>query len=178
VTLTLAQKHYRTGEVEALCPPEANCWMCSGDFRGGPPLNAAELPFGRRSKMNETRSLPCPLSEHEVAERAHKLAKAALDLVALDVKKKLAASQFKEEHELLNSNAKQLAREVHTRQEMRDVEIEYQHDDIRLAVDTIRCDTGEVIHSRPMTADEAKDARQAKLPGIGRSRRQRTEDAS
>lgn len=128
--------------------------------------------------MSETRSLPCALSELEVAERAHKLAKAALDLVALDVRKKVAAAAFKEEHELLNSNAKQLAREVHTRQEMRDVEVEYRHDDIRLHVDTIRCDTGEVISSRPMTADEARDARQTKLPGIGRGRRRGTDEAS
>jgi hypothetical protein len=45
-----AATHYLTGRVlHRPCPPQVNCWMCSGDFRGGPPLTAAELPFGRRS---------------------------------------------------------------------------------------------------------------------------------
>lgn len=128
--------------------------------------------------MRETQKLPCPLTDLEVETRAHTLAKTVNELVKLDVEKKVAAGTFKERHDVLNAAAKQLAVQVHDRQELRDVEIEYQHDEIRLAVNTIRCDTGEVIHSRPMTADEAKDARQAKLPGIGKSRRNRTEDAS
>jgi uncharacterized DUF497 family protein len=127
--------------------------------------------------MPETRSLPCPLSELELAARAHQLAKTALDMVALDIRKKAAAAAFKEEHELLNSQAKQLAREVHSRHEMREVEVGYVHDDIRLVVETIRADTGEIIGSRPMTVDEVKDARQAKLPGIGRRARKGDEAA-
>lgn len=41
----VAQRHYSSGAVQKLCPPIVDCWMCSGDFRGGPPLTTSELPF-------------------------------------------------------------------------------------------------------------------------------------
>lgn len=40
-----ATEHYLTGHVKKLCPPSVNCWMCTGDFRGGLPLSASELPY-------------------------------------------------------------------------------------------------------------------------------------
>lgn len=121
--------------------------------------------------MSETQSLPCPLTESEIAARSDELAKQVGQLVEIERAKKLANSEFKEKQTVASTAAKALAKQVRDRAEMRDVEIEYRPDDIRFCVDTIRLDTGEVVYSRPMTSDEAHDARQAKLPGIGRGRK-------
>lgn len=43
-----ATAHYLTGRVNQICQPQVNCWMCSGDFRDGPPLTTDELPFPMR----------------------------------------------------------------------------------------------------------------------------------
>lgn len=121
--------------------------------------------------MPEFRTLPCPLSDAEVAERAHTMAKLVAEEQAVEVQKKAAADEFKERLEHIGGNIRRLARQVRERSEDRAIEVDFQHDDVRFAVDTIRLDTGEIIGSRPMTEDEKKEAIQGRLPGIGKRSR-------
>lgn len=124
----------------------------------------------------ETRSLPCKLTDDEVAQRAAKMAAHVHDLVGLEVKAKASAAEFKEEKGRLSAEVKILAAAVRHRAEVRDVEVEIVHDDIRFAVDVIRLDTGEVVSTRRMNADEEQAARQAKLPLGGARAARRNKD--
>jgi hypothetical protein len=65
---------------------------------------------------------------------------------------------------MLQGGVKRLARQVRDRAEDRDVQVDYHQDVNRLCVDAIHQDTGEIVSSRPMTADEIRDAQQIKLP--------------
>lgn len=103
--------------------------------------------------MRDTQKLPCPLTDREVAARSED------------------AADFREKRSALSTAVKQLAKQVRERAEEREVEIEYVHDPVRFCVDTKRCDTGEVIESRPMSSDEEMAARQETLPMVGRRSR-------
>lgn len=118
-----------------------------------------------------TEELICVLSDDEVAARAQLLARGITDLRKVQLEKTLANAGFKSRLDGLESRVEDLAHQVATRSEKRDVEVEVRKDDLRYVVEKIRLDTGEVIFNRPMTTDEVKDANQQKLPGIGRRRR-------
>lgn len=111
-----------------------------------------------------TMPLPCPLSTEVVADRADQHASATMQLVALELEKKAANAAFKERHVALSEAIKTLAAQVHTKSEMREVEIERVADERRFVVETFRLDSGELVSSRKMNKDEQEDALQAKLP--------------
>lgn len=118
--------------------------------------------------MPETRSLPCPLTDEEILARATDAAKLAekRDLHEIDVK--AAAKQGAEDVKAYDHEIRRLHRQVRDRAEYRDIEVDHVEDDTRGVIETRRLDTGAIIASRPMTADEIRDARQAALPGIGK----------
>jgi len=118
--------------------------------------------------MGETVMLPCVLTEAEIADRAAMMARLVLDEQVLETKKKIAMDGFKEELDHVAGDIRRLAQAVRDRSERRQVEISYHHDVDRYVVATIRQDTGEIVTTRPMTAEEMADAKQGKLPGIGR----------
>jgi len=123
--------------------------------------------------MAETRSLPDPLSDHETLLRATEAAQLAGKRDALEVKLAIDTKAAKKDIELVEGKISELQKQVRERQEYKDIEVDYFHDANRGCVETIRLDTHDVIHSRPMTVDELQDARQTKIPGIGSARRGR-----
>jgi hypothetical protein len=109
--------------------------------------------------MAETESLPCALTDDEVAARAAELAQLVKVNDAIEAKKKAEAEKIKEELGHVAGNIRRLAKQVRERSEDRDVEVEERWDDIRCCVETIRTDTFEVVRSRPMTqASGRRDA--------------------
>lgn len=118
--------------------------------------------------MPETRSLPCPLTDEEILARATEAANLAHKRDLLEVQLKSHNDTAKKEIARVEGNISVLQQRVRERSEPRDIEVDYRHDEVRGVVETWRMDTGAVIHSRPMTADELRDARQEALPGIGK----------
>lgn len=127
--------------------------------------------------MSHTEKLPCDLSSYELRERATKMANVVNEIEQLELKKKVATDTAKREIDALVVSVSQLARQVRTGKEDREVEVEEVHDEIRFAVETFRTDTGEVVRSRPMTDEEKKHALQVALPGLGKTKRRRKTDA-
>ena len=115
----------------------------------------------------ETRRLACELAEHEVANRAIKMARLVEEIKKRRAKLKADVEEAREEIRLLQGDVERLAKEVRERAEERDVSVDVRHDDTRFSVETYRLDTGQVIDSRPMTEDEREDAVQPPLPGTG-----------
>lgn len=120
--------------------------------------------------MATKETLPCELTEYEVAERAKTLAELHAKQDKLEVEKKAVVDDFKGKLDHVERDMKILARQVRDRSEHRDVEVDERLDDIRFVIETFRLDTGEIIRSRPMTQDEKTEAMQASLPGIGKRR--------
>lgn len=127
--------------------------------------------------MSHTEKLPCDLTSYELRERATKMANVVNEIEQLELKKKVATDTAKREIDALVVSVSQLARQVRTGKEDREVEVEEVHDEIRFAVETFRTDTGEVVRSRPMTDEEKKHALQVALPGLGKTKRRRKTDA-
>lgn len=126
--------------------------------------------------MSHTEKLPCDLTSFELRERATKMANVVNEIEQLELKKKVATDTAKREIDALVVSVSQLARQVRTGKEDREVEVEEVHDEIRFAVETFRTDTGEVVRSRPMTDEEKKHALQVALPGLGKTKRRRKVD--
>lgn len=108
-----------------------------------------------------TMPLSVPLTEAEVAIRAQELASAEADLDAAETQLDSAieaAKGLKKRLELEVSDhrhaVRQLASVVRTRSETRDVPVVDRSDFEIGAVHTIRTDTGEIVATRGMTAEE------------------------
>lgn len=109
-----------------------------------------------------TRSLPCVLTDPEILHKALASAELGVEIERLDSERAETAKQFKQAIKDCGSRRRVLDRSIRDRTEMRPVEVQDVRDERRLAIDTIRLDTGEVIGSRAMRADE----RQVALPGV------------
>ncbi len=77
--------------------------------------------------------------------------------------KKDTVAAFKVQLDELDSDLRNLARVVTTGIEMRPVECGERFNRERELVETYRIDTTEIVANRPMTADEAREARQVNL---------------
>lgn len=111
----------------------------------------------------ETRLLFCPLTDEEIQRKAEKLAIAREEVNLKAAALKQHSSLVKEEIALLDGDINSLAREIRTKQERRDVEVETRRNEDNLTIEVYRSDSGELIEARPMTADE----KQRKLFAIG-----------
>lgn len=107
-----------------------------------------------------TRSLACTLTEKEWAEKSESAALLVKEIAEAEAEKTLAAKQAKESIDALEAKLRQLSTEIREHQETRAVECRGQYDDRRNLFELVRQDTGEVILSRAMTAEE----RQEELP--------------
>jgi hypothetical protein len=123
--------------------------------------------------MRDTRSLPCTLSERELAERRDKLAGLVGEIVKVEAEKKIATSTFAERLKELGGAAREAAKQIRDRSEYRQVEVSERHDPVRFCVDTYREDTGELVETRPMTDGEIANAKQLMLPSVAEERRRR-----
>ena len=112
------------------------------------------------------RTLPVKLAPDEVAQRAEELARelhdqAVAEEAAASTKKNLA-KDLEERRE----RVARLGRIVHTRREDRQIDCHEEHSALDGTARTVRDDTGEVVDTRPLTAEELRDARQEALPGF------------
>ena len=98
--------------------------------------------------------LPCKLDNTEVRLKGEELALARKEHHELADAAKASAARFKTSIKEVDERIDDLAEQVRTRQETRDVEIIDVKDMDRQMVDTIRTDTGEVVRSRAMTLNE------------------------
>ena len=108
-------------------------------------------------------SQPVRLSTNDLVERGAQLSATLVRIGNDEAHAKAVAAGAKAALESLRGEAAELARVVHTRQENRPVECRDSYDRIALTVETTRLDTGEVVYSRPMTAEERKHALQEEL---------------
>lgn len=101
-----------------------------------------------------TKTLPCPLTDGEILHKALASADLGVEAERLDEERASLAKNYREALKECRSRRRALDRAIRDRSEMRSVEVRDIHDGRRLAVDTIRLDTGEIIGSRAMTAAE------------------------
>lgn len=113
----------------------------------------------------EMRTLKCDLTETEVQQRADKLANTIREHTRVEQEKKDTAAQFKLKIEALDGEISELAREVSEKAAYRPVECKLERNNLHLTMELVRCDTGEVIETRPMKPEE----KQASLFSIARS---------
>lgn len=110
--------------------------------------------------MNETEHLPCPLTDDEWNERSEHCARLIAERDMRAEAAKNQAKQAKEELAEMDSEIRELSREIRDRRTWRDVQVRNEPDYADGVMTTVRCDTGEVIRTRPLTLDE----KQQKLP--------------
>lgn len=106
------------------------------------------------------RSMPCKLTEDELLKVGGELAATVQDIESEDRRQADVKAQMKSRLTELEARRSRLAITVSRREEHRDVQVEIWHDYQRGIVQDIRRDTGEIVHTRPMTDEE----RQVKLP--------------
>jgi hypothetical protein len=100
------------------------------------------------------RQLPVPLSEHEALRKAEELSAKLADRRDVDDEHKYRAAEYKQRAKVLDSEIALLGDEVRHRREFRLVECKEEPDHQASVMHMIRTDTGEVVSSRPMTAEE------------------------
>ncbi len=108
-------------------------------------------------------SHPVRLSTNDLIERGAELSALLVKISSDEAHAKAAAAAAKSAIDTLKNEAGALARTVHSKQENRPVECKDNYCRSNMTVETARLDTGEIVSSRPMTAEERKDAFQAEL---------------
>lgn len=102
----------------------------------------------------KTESLPVPLTQEEIAERADRMATALRKITELEIEKKAKNDEIKHKKEELEKDIAVWASQVREKAENREVEIELQSNWETGQIETFRLDTGELIRTRPMTPSE------------------------
>lgn len=102
----------------------------------------------------EIRLLPCRLTDEEWAQRAGELASVVADVSLEESRQKSAKAEMKARLEELAAKRDRLGNVVTRHEEQRDVQVEIVADFGIGKAETIRKDTYEVIHSRPLTDHE------------------------
>lgn len=127
------------------------------------------MPVGAKGEgskaMNKTKKvaeyLKYQFSEEETRENGKSLARKNQELTELELKKKQLTSDLKAEAESCTAAAAKLARWVNDEYDFRMVDCEVVLDSPEAGIKTmVRLDTGEVVKSEKMTADELQQALQ------------------
>lgn len=109
------------------------------------------------SKKTVSRHLVVNLTEDEITRCSQELARVTTQQAELEEEKKTVVSGFKEKIDRCISDSRCLARKISTRQDMREVECEWEMNyDLRIAK-LIRLDTMEEVERRKLTADELQE---------------------
>jgi hypothetical protein len=108
--------------------------------------------------MKTTRKLPVQLTDDELQQRSQALVGNIKQTDALKEEKKTATSEFKARIGACNDVTKRLTEIISSGKEERDVECEMTKDYKGGTVTVVRLDTGEVVETRPMTADERQES--------------------
>lgn len=120
--------------------------------------------YERRITMAETsEKLPVHLSVEEVAARSLEQANTMIEYARVEEDKKAATSVFSKQLKDKRRRLDELAEAVSTGSELRIVGIREIQDPRRFVVETIRCDTMEIIRSRAMTIEEVSKAQNPTL---------------
>lgn len=101
-----------------------------------------------------TESLPVPLTDDEIRFRGVEVAHLLAAISKLENKAKRKAQAYKQRIDETKKQLAQLADQINSRQEYREIQVEEQKDYTRKIVETLRLDTYAVIRTRPMNANE------------------------
>jgi len=117
-----------------------------------------ELAPQKDNAMEQTTEyLKCILTEAEIKEAGAALARRYSEITNLEEQKKSVTSDFKAKIDAATAEASLLARQIQNGYEFRQIDCEIQRVWEDKTVQTIRLDTGEIVKTRPMTADELQD---------------------
>ena len=105
-----------------------------------------------------TKNLPCQLTAEEKAQKAYKLVQLLVSLDEVEEERKTITSEYRSRLKGLRLESTRLREVYRSGIESRPVPVEEQPDSRRGEVYVIRLDTGEVVSTRPMTADERQGA--------------------
>lgn len=109
------------------------------------------------NKQLVMRHLVVNLTEEEITRCSQELARVTTQQAELEEEKKTVTSSYKEKLDRCISDSRCLASKISTKQDMREVECEWQMDyDQRLAK-LFRLDTFEEVERRKLTADELQE---------------------
>ncbi len=115
----------------------------------------------KKEVITEKRQFVVDLNEKEIATYSNELARVTSEQERLEDEKKSVTSGYKDKIDRLFLDMRTLARKISTKQEMRDIDCEWNFNYRQAMADLIRTDTGEVVAKRAMTAQEL----QMELPG-------------
>lgn len=102
----------------------------------------------------ETRNLPVELTKDEIRLRGEELARKHAEWDEVESARKAADKEAKGKLERIEAESKELANNIRTGREYRDIEVREVKNTDTLTMDLVRVDTGEVVESRPLRADE------------------------
>ena len=124
----------------------------------------------------ETRRLQVTLTEDEITQRGRAIAKFDRDRYGLEEAKKAANDEFRAKINACSEAISRLSQVIMTGAEERSVECEEERDYVRKVAVLHRTDTGEVVETRSLGADElqeklfpktaGRNPSGAKLPGM------------
>ncbi|MCC6989914.1 MAG: hypothetical protein IT181_12995 [Acidobacteria bacterium] len=102
--------------------------------------------------------LTCQLTDDEQRERGRQLAEALRAVGEEELDQKAQKERMKERLEALHGEVTRLGGIVRAGEEERAVQVRLELDDEKGMVHSVRLDTGELFHSRPMTQQEKQRA--------------------
>ena len=102
----------------------------------------------------ETRRLPVVLTRDEYDAKAQELSAKLMQVADLESDLAEMSQNLRKEIKNEKINVRLLTAIVRSRQEDRNVECYERRDNIRAIVQVIRCDTSEIVETRPMSAAE------------------------
>ena len=108
-------------------------------------------------------TLEVELTAKERQSAGENLARVLAEIQRLDDRKAAVVAALKEQRAELEADVAVYRDQVNHRRKIIDIDVQDQRNDREGVMETIRMDTGEVLRSRPYTADE----RQPNLVGIG-----------
>jgi hypothetical protein len=108
-------------------------------------------------QRNEPRWLPVPLTDDELLLRGNELARALEEKSELEERLKSERDDIKSEIGTRNERILKLRGSIRSKREQREVLCEWSRNDERMVMELHRQDSGEVIESRPMTAEERQE---------------------
>lgn len=107
-------------------------------------------------------SLPCPLTDDELAAKRDQIAASVRDAEEVETERREVAKELGDKLKNLGALAKRLAREINERSEHRQIKCRWKKNRTARRMELVRLDTGEIVRTRDMTVDEAQD----RLPGM------------
>ena len=126
----------------------------------------APIASGRARLCTTTVTIAVELSEHEVNERARKLAETTNEEDRLKAEKSAFLSNWNGQMKGLQELRRTLSESVRLGKEEVEMHVHVEADYDRGVAEHVETTTGRVVDSRPLTVDEMNAGRQRRLPGM------------